>query len=147
MKSYCAKPSEVERVWYVVDADGKSLGRVAVEVASILRGKNKPEFTPHVDCGDFVIIVNAEKVKVTGRKESDKIYYRHSGYPHGFKQENVASLRKRRPTALIERAIKGMLPHTRLGRQQFTKLNVYVGPEHPHIAQKPQVYELKNYKN
>ncbi len=143
MKTYCAKPTEVERVWYVVDADGKSLGRVAVEVASILRGKHKPEFTPHVDCGDFVVIVNADKVKLTGRKESNKIYYRHSGFPHGFKQENAASLRQRRPTALIERAIKGMLPHTRLGRQQYTKLKVYVGPEHPHIAQKPQVYELR----
>ena len=141
MKSYCAKPAEVNKTWYIVNADGKTLGRLAVEVSNVLRGKHKPEFTPHVDCGDFVVIINAEKIKVTGRKESQKVYYRHSGHPQGFKSENLASLRERKPTAIVERAIKGMLPHTTLGRQQFTKLNVYAGSEHPHEAQKP--VELK----
>ena len=143
MKTYSAKPTEVEREWFVIDADGKTLGRLAVEVATILRGKHKPEFTPHVDCGDFVVVVNAEKIKVTGNKETQKVYYRHSGFPHGFKQETLQALRGRRPTAIVERAVKGMLPHTRLGREQFTKLKVYAGPEHPHVAQKPKVYELR----
>ncbi len=144
MKTYCAKPLEVERTWYVIDADGKTLGRLAVEVANLLRGKNKPEFTAHVDCGDFVVVVNAEKIKVTGRKETQKMYYRHSGFPGGFKTENLAALRQRRPTAIVERAIKGMLPHTRMGREQFTKLKVYAGAEHPHEAQKPQAYKLSH---
>ena len=128
--------------WLEVDADGKTLGRLAVEVTNILRGKHKPEFTPHVDCGDFVIVVNAEKIKVSGSKEEDKVYYRHSGHPGGFKQENLASLRKRKPQAIIEKAVKGMLPHTTLGRQQFTKLKVYAGPEHPHKAQNPRQHQL-----
>lgn len=144
MKTYCAKPLEVERTWYVIDAEDKTLGRLAVEVANLLRGKHKPEFTAHVDCGDFVVIINAEKIKVTGRKETQKVYYRHSGFPHGFKTETLASLRSRRPTAIVERAIKGMLPHTRLGREQFTKLKVYAGAEHPHEAQKPQPYKLSH---
>lgn len=142
MKTYVPKADEVTRQWYVIDADGKTLGRLSTEVANLLRGKTKPEFTPHVDCGDFVIIVNAEKVKVTGRKEIQKVYYRHSGFPHGFKQETLQSLRQRRPTVIIEKAIRGMLPHTRLGDQQFTHLNVYEGPDHPHQAQQPKTYEL-----
>jgi len=140
VKSYSAKPAEVVRAWHIIDAEGQTLGRLAVEVTNILRGKNKPEFTPHVDCGDFVVIINAEKIKVTGRKEIQKVYYRHSGHPQGFKQETLASLRQRKPEAIIERAVKGMLPHTTLGREQFTKLKVYAGAEHPHEAQKPQVY-------
>jgi large subunit ribosomal protein L13 len=142
VKTYVPKADEVTRQWYVIDADGKTLGRLSTEVANLLRGKTKPEFTPHVDCGDFVIIVNAEKVKVTGRKEIQKVYYRHSGFPHGFKQETLQSLRQRRPTVIIEKAIRGMLPHTRLGDQQFTHLNVYEGPDHPHQAQQPKTYEL-----
>lgn len=142
MKTYSAKPNEVKREWLEVDADGKTLGRLAVEVTNILRGKHKPEFTPHVDCGDFVVIINAEKIKVSGSKEENKVYYRHSGHPGGFKQENLASLRKRKPQAIIERAVKGMLPHTTLGRQQFTKLKVYAGPEHPHKAQNPRQHQL-----
>lgn len=142
MNTYCPKAEEITKHWYVVDADGKTLGRLATHVANLLRGKNKPEFTPHVDCGDFVIVINAEKVKVTGRKETSKLYRRHSGYPHGFKQETLASLRNRRPAAIVERAIRGMLPHTRLGDRQFTHLKVVVGPEHPHAAQNPKVYDL-----
>jgi large subunit ribosomal protein L13 len=118
------------------------LGRLATEVANLLRGKNKPSFTPHLDCGDFVIIINAEKIQVSGKKESQKMYYRHSGFPHGFKEETFKSLRDRKPAAVIEKAVRGMLPHTRLGDHQFTKLKVYAGAEHPHIAQNPQVYEL-----
>lgn len=138
MNSYCAKPDEVSRNWWVIDAAGQNLGRLAVQIATVLRGKNKPQFTPHVDCGDFVVVINAEKVVLTGNKENAKVYRWHSGYPHGFKQETVASLRARRPEAIIERAVKGMLPHNRLGARQFTKLNVYAGAEHPHAAQKPQ---------
>lgn len=142
MNTYCPKAEEITRRWYVVDAAGKTLGRLSTEVANLLRGKVKPEFTPHVDCGDFVIIINAEQVKVTGRKETQKLYRRHSGYPHGFKEESLQSLRERRPVAIVERAVRGMLPHTRLGDHQFTKLKVYAGPNHPHEAQQPQVYEL-----
>lgn len=142
MKTYSAKPHEIEQQWYLVDAEGQTLGRLATRIAGILRGKGKPEFTPHVDCGDFVVVVNAEKVKVTGNKEQDKVYRRHSGYPHGFKEESLRHLRERRPVAIIERAVRGMLPHTRLGDRQFTKLKVYAGLEHPHAAQQPQVLEL-----
>jgi len=136
--SYQAKPDEVARNWWVVDAEGQNLGRLAVQVATVLRGKNKPQFTPHVDCGDFVIILNAEKIQVSGNKEEQKLYRRHSGFPGGFKQETLRALRGRKPTAIIEKAVKGMLPHTRLGARQFTKLKVYAGTEHPHDAQKPQ---------
>ena len=122
MKTYCPKSDEVTREWLVVDAEGKTLGRLAAEVANLLRGKHKPEFTPHVDCGDFVVVVNAEKIQVSGKKETDKFYRRHSGFPGGFKEESLAHLRQRRPIAIIERAVRGMLPHTRLGDQQFTKL-------------------------
>lgn len=143
MKTYCAKPQEIAGQWHLVDADGLTLGRMATRIADILRGKNKPEFTPHVDCGDFVIVINAEKVAVSGKKETQKLYRHHSGYPHGFKEETLASLRKRRPEAVVERAIRGMLPHTRLGDHQFTKLKVYAGPEHPHAAQQPKPLKIE----
>lgn len=139
MNSYCAKPDEVARNWWVIDAEGQPLGRLATQVATVLRGKNKPQFTPHVDCGDFVVVINAEKVALSGNKETQKVYSRHSGYPGGFTQETVRSVRGRRPTAIVERAVKGMLPHSRLGARQITKLKVYVGPNHPHDAQQPQV--------
>ncbi len=142
MNTHCPKVEEITSNWYVVDASGKMLGRLATEVANLLRGKNKPQFTPHLDCGDFVIIINAEKIAVSGKKETQKIYYRHSGFPHGFKQETLKALRERRPEAIVERAIRGMLPHTRLGDHQFTKLKVYAGSEHSHAAQNPKVYEL-----
>lgn len=138
MKTYLAKDGDISEKWFVVDAEGKTLGRLATRVADILRGKNKPQFTPNIDTGDFVIIINAEKIKVTGKKETQKVYSRHSGFPHGFKQETLKSLRERRPTAIVERAVKGMLPHTRLGARQFTKLKVYAGTEHPHAAQQPE---------
>jgi large subunit ribosomal protein L13 len=142
VKTVSPKAADVAKSWFVVDAEGKTLGRLATEVANILRGKNKPEFTPHVDCGDFVIIVNAEKIGVSGKKETQKLYRRHSGFPGGFKEESLQSLRQRRPTVIIERAVRGMLPHTRLGDHQFTKLNVYAGKDHPHQAQQPKPYEL-----
>jgi large subunit ribosomal protein L13 len=142
VNTYCPKAEDIVSTWHVVDASNKMLGRLATEVANLLRGKNKPLFTPHVDCGDFVIIINAEKIQVSGKKESQKMYYRHSGFPHGFKEETFKSLRDRKPAAVLEKAIRGMLPHTRLGDHQFTKLKVYAGSEHPHVAQNPQVYEL-----
>lgn len=142
MTTYYPKTTEIVKQWHVIDAANKPLGRLSTEVANLLRGKHKPEFTPHIDCGDFVIVINAEKVAVTGKKETQKIYYRHSGFPHGFKEEALNSLRQRRPVAIIERAVKGMLPHTTLGAEQFTKLKVYAGNEHPHEAQRPKVYEL-----
>lgn len=137
MKTYMAKPQEIERKWYVVDAKGKTLGRLASEVAKILRGKHKPQYTPHIDTGDFVIVVNAAQVELTGKKLTDKIYYRHSGYPGGLKQISAGELRKKRPERLIEYAVKGMLPKGSLGRKQFKKLKVYAGADHPHEAQKP----------
>jgi large subunit ribosomal protein L13 len=142
VNTFCPKAEEITRQWFVIDADGKTLGRLSTEVANLLRGKTKPEFTPHVDCGDFVIIVNAEKIKVTGKKETQKLYRRHSGYPGGFKEESLAALRERRPVVILERAIRGMIPHTRLGDHQFTNLKVYEGPNHPHQAQQPKAYEL-----
>lgn len=128
--------------WHLVDAENKVLGKLAVQVANLLRGKHKPEFSPHADCGDHVIIINAEKVKVTGKKEEQKLYRSHSGYPHGFKEENLRSLRARRPAAVLEKAIRGMIPHNRLGDKQFTKLKVYAGAEHNHQAQNPSVFEI-----
>ena len=142
MNTPSPKAEDIQRTWHLNDAEGQTLGRLATEVASILRGKNKPEFTPHVDCGDFVIIINAEKIKVSGKKEVQKIYHRHSGFPGGHKQESLQALRQRRPVAVLEKAIKGMIPHTRLGDHQFTKLNVYEGPNHPHEAQQPKPYTL-----
>jgi large subunit ribosomal protein L13 len=142
VKTYCPKPDEVKREWLVVDAEGKTLGRLAVEVANVLRGKHKPEYTPHVDCGDFVVVINAEKIQVSGNKETDKLYRSHSGFPGGFKEETLAHLRARKPIAIIEKAVRGMLPHNKLGDRQFTKLKVYVGANHPHSAQQPDKFEL-----
>ena len=141
MKTYSAKPLEVERKWYLIDAEGEVLGRLATKIANILRGKNKPEYTPHVDTGDFVIVINAEKVVLTGKKETDKIYYHHTGFPGGLKSASVKEVRERFPERLIENAVKGMLPHNTLGDEQFQKLKVYVGSQHPHAAQKPIVIE------
>ncbi len=143
MKSYMARPLEVERKWYVVDAEGQTLGRLATEVARILRGKNKPQYTPHVDTGDFVVVVNAEKVVVTGRKAEQKLYRRHSGYPGGLKTTTYEQMLERRPTEILRRAVKGMMPKTRLARQQLRKLKIYAGPEHPHAAQNPQTLEVR----
>lgn len=137
-KTYSPKPDDIERSWLVVDATDLPLGRLASEVATILRGKHKPTFAPHVDGGDFVIVVNAEKVAVTSDKSQSKIYYRHSGFPGGIKAETFDSLRQRRPEAVVERAVRGMLPKNKLGRKMATKLKVYAGPDHPHAAQKPE---------
>ncbi|TJX65239.1 50S ribosomal protein L13 [Soehngenia saccharolytica] len=142
MKSYMAKPQEVERKWYVIDATGKPLGRLASEVASILRGKKKPIYTPHVDTGDYVIIINAEKVKFTGNKINQMSYTYHTGYPGGLKQVPYNQLIEKNPEKIIELAVKGMLPKNTLGRQMFKKLKVYSGPEHKHEAQKPELYEF-----
>ncbi len=136
-----AKPLEIERDWYVIDAQGQTLGRLATKVATILRGKNKPIFTPHVDCGDYVIIVNAAKVHVTGRKMIQKKYYRHSGYPGGFSEITLRDQLQTFPNRVLEAAVRGMLPKNRLGRQMFKKLKVYAGPEHPHQAQQPKAIE------
>ena len=132
----------IDRHWYVVDAKDQTLGRLATEVATILRGKNKPSFTPHLDTGDFVVIVNAEKIKVSGNKPSQKLYCRHSGRPGGMKTETFQALQERIPERIVEKAIKGMLPHNTLGRQMFRKLKVYKGSQHPHAAQKPQPLQL-----
>jgi large subunit ribosomal protein L13 len=140
-KTYSAKPLEIERKWYVIDAEGEILGRLAARIANILRGKNKPEYTPNVDTGDFVIVINAEKVVVSGNKETDKIYYHHTGFPGGLKSASVKEVREKDATKLIEKAVKGMLQHNTLGAEQFNKLKVYCGPEHPHAAQKPVVLE------
>ena len=142
MKSYIAKPAEVERKWYVVDAEGKTLGRLASEVAMILRGKRKPIYTPHVDCGDYVIVINAEKVEVTGKKRQNKIYKHHTGYPGGLREVTFAQLQEKHPDEIIRHAVKGMLPNGALGRQMFKKLHVYAGPEHNHAAQKPETWEF-----
>jgi large subunit ribosomal protein L13 len=137
MKTWNAKPGELERSWFLVDAEGRTLGRLATEIAETLRGKRKPQYTPHVDTGDFVVVVNAGKVAVTGKKLDDKIYYRHSGYPGGLKERTLREELERRPTEVIRKAVKGMLPRNRLGRAQLRKLKVYAGPEHPHEAQRP----------
>lgn len=142
MKSYVAKPLEVERKWYVVDADGKTLGRLAAEVAKILRGKHKAIYTPHVDTGDYVIIVNAEKVRVTGKKMDQKMYRWHTGYVGNLKERTYREMNQRNPERVIELAIKGMLPHNSLGNQMYSKLKVYAGPEHKHAAQNPEVLEI-----
>ena len=142
MKSYMANPAKIERKWYVVDADGQVLGRMAAQVASVLRGKNKPEFTPHEDVGDYVIIVNAEKVKVTGRKLDQKIYYHHSEYVGGMKETTLREMMSKKPEKVVELAVKGMLPKGPLGRQMLKKLHVYAGPEHKQEAQKPEVLTL-----
>ena len=143
MKSYMASPSTIERKWYVVDAAGHTLGRLASEVASVLRGKNKPIYTPHIDTGDYVIIINADKVKVTGKKLDQKIYYNHSAYVGGMKETTLKDMLIKKPEYVINHAVKGMLPKGPLGRQMFKKLHVYVGAEHSHEAQKPEVLEIK----
>ena len=142
MKTYNAKPGEVARDWYVVDADGQTLGRLATRIADTLRGKGKAQYTPHVDTGDFVVVVNAEKVRVTGNKLDQKRYYRHSGYPGGLRSRTLREQLERRPTEVIRKAVKGMLPKNRLARRQLTKLKVYAGPDHPHEAQAPQPLEV-----
>lgn len=143
MKTYMANNQTVERKWFVVDATGKRVGRLATEVATILRGKHKPTFTPHVDCGDYVIVINADKVEFTGNKWADKKYYRHSQYPGGLRETTAKRMNETFPERIVEFAVKGMLPKGRLGRQMYTKLFVYAGNEHPHQAQTPEVLELK----
>jgi len=141
-KTLSAKPHEIERTWYVVDAEGKTLGRLSTEIARILRGKHKTIYTPHVDTGDYVIVINADKVRVTGKRLDQKIYYRHSGYMGGLKAVPLRRMLETHPERVIEHAVKGMLPKTRLGRQMYKKLKVYASPDHPHQAQKPQPLEL-----
>ena len=143
MKSYMQKKETVDRKWYVIDAEGKSLGRVASLAATYLRGKHKPTYTPHIDCGDYIIIVNASKVNLTGNKLEDKMYYNHSMYPGGLRERNAKTMRENYPVEMIERAVTGMLPHNRLGRQMIKKLFVYEESEHKHEAQKPEVLEVK----
>ncbi|HRT69324.1 MAG TPA: 50S ribosomal protein L13 [Bacilli bacterium] len=142
-KTYMANKQTVEKKWFVIDAENLVLGRLSTEVATLLRGKHKPIFTPHVDCGDYVIIVNAEKIALTGNKLADKMYYRHSGYPGGLKSRNAERMLELQPQKVLEESIRGMLPKTKLGDDMYRKLYVYVGPEHPHQAQKPEVYHLK----
>ena len=138
-----ATPTDRERNWLIVDANGQTLGRLATQIADTLRGKRKPTYTPHVDTGDFVIVVNAEKIAVTGNKRADKCYYRHSGYPGGLQSRTLAEMLERRPEEVIRLAVKGMLPRNRLARKQLTKLKVYAGPDHPHAAQQPQPMETQ----
>lgn len=142
MKTFMASPATIDRKWYVVDAEGKTLGRLASEVAKVLRGKNKAIFTPHIDTGDYVIVVNADKVKVTGKKLDQKIYYHHSDYIGGMKETTLREMMNKHPERVIEYAVKGMLPKGPLGRQMLSKLHVYAGAEHPHAAQQPEVYEI-----
>ena len=143
MKTYVATPENRQRDWYVVDAEGKNLGRLATRIADTLRGKRKPEYTPHCDTGDFVVVVNAEKVTVTGRKLEQKTYFRHSGYPGGLRSRTLAEMLDRNPEDVIRKAVKGMLPRNRLARAQLTKLKVYAGPDHPHQAQAPKQLEIE----
>ena len=142
MKTFSAKPAEVRRDWFVIDATGKTLGRMATEIAMRLRGKHKPEYTPHVDTGDYIVVVNAEKVAVTGNKQQDKMYYRHSGFPGGMKSMSFEKMVDRAPERIIEIAVKGMLPKNPLGRAMFRKLKVFAGPDHTHAAQQPKVLEI-----
>ena len=143
MKTYVAKPSTIEKKWYVVDAKGKTLGRLSTVVADCLRGKRKVTYTPHIDTGDFVVIINADQVVVTGKKPEQKMYYPHSGYPGGLKVESYAHLQARRPEEIVRHAVRGMLPHNKLGRAQLRKLKIYAGAEHPHAAQMPEALEIK----
>ncbi|GGB36568.1 50S ribosomal protein L13 [Oceanisphaera marina] len=142
MKTFVAKPETVKRDWYVVDAEGKTLGRLATEIASRLRGKHKPEYTPHVDCGDYIVVVNAEKIQVTGNKAEGKIYYSHSGFPGGLKSISFEKLLARKPEMVIESAVRGMLPRGPLGRAMFRKMKVFAGAQHNHAAQQPQVLDI-----
>ncbi|XEC94592.1 50S ribosomal protein L13 [Paenibacillus tarimensis] len=141
--TYMAKPNEVERKWYIIDAEGKTLGRLASEAATLIRGKHKPQFTPHVDTGDFVVIINAEKIVLTGKKLQNKMYYRHSLYPGGLKVTSAQDMLNKKPERVLEQAVYGMLPKNRLGEKMKLKLKVYAGSEHPHQAQNPEVYELR----
>jgi large subunit ribosomal protein L13 len=142
MKTYVAKPTDRERNWLLVDANGQTLGRMSTQIADALRGKRKPTYTPHIDTGDFVVVINAEKISVTGKKLEDKRYYRHSGYPGGLKSRTLQEMLDRQPEEVIRKAVKGMLPRNRLARKQLTKLKIYAGPEHPHEAQRPVPMEL-----
>ncbi len=143
MKTFVATPDNRQREWLLIDAEGQTLGRLATQIAVILRGKNKPDFTPHVDTGDFVIVVNAEKIRVTGDKLNSKVYWRHSGYPGGIRSRTLGEMLERQPEEVIRRAVKGMLPRNRLARQQLLKLKVYEGPDHPHEAQSPKKIEVE----
>jgi large subunit ribosomal protein L13 len=143
VKTYVATPENRQRDWLLIDAEGKTLGRLATQIANALRGKRKPEYTPHCDTGDFVVVVNAEKIVVTGNKRADKVYFRHSGYPGGIRSRTLGEMLERRPEEVIRKAVKGMLPRNRLARQQLTKLHVYAGPDHPHAAQQPQPTEVE----
>lgn len=142
MKTYTARPSEIKREWYLVDAEGKTLGRLASEIAKILRGKHKPIYTPHLDCGDYVIVINADKIRVTGKKLDQRIYYRHSGYPGGLKSISLKDQLEKHPTRVVQAAVWGMLPHNRLGRAMIKKLKVYAGDSHAHQAQQPKPLEI-----
>jgi large subunit ribosomal protein L13 len=144
VKTYVATPENRQRDWLLIDAEGKTLGRLATQIANALRGKRKPEYTPHCDTGDFVVVVNAEKIVVTGNKRADKVYFRHSGYPGGIRSRTLGEMLERRPEEVIRKAVKGMLPRNRLARQQLTKLHVYAGPDHPHAAQQPQPTEVES---
>ena len=144
MKTYNAKKGENARDWYIVDADGQTLGRLATRIADTLRGKDKAQYTPHVDTGDFVVVVNAEKIRVTGKKLDEKMYYRHSGYPGGLRARTLREQLERQPTEVLRKAVKGMLPRNKLGRAQLTKLKIYAGPEHPHDAQAPKPLPLES---
>ncbi|MBL4797569.1 MAG: 50S ribosomal protein L13 [Oleispira sp.] len=143
MKTYSAKPESVQREWFIVDAAEKTLGRLATEIALRLKGKHKPEYTPHVDTGDYIVVINAEKIRVTGKKTTDKMYYRHTGYPGGLRSISFDKLIDHKPEMVIELAVKGMLPKNPLGRDMYRKLKVYAGSEHPHAAQQPQTLEIK----
>jgi large subunit ribosomal protein L13 len=142
VKTFSAKPQDIERKWFVVDAQGQTLGRLATRIATLLRGKHKPIYTPHMDCGDYVIVVNADKIQVTGQKLEQKMYYRHSGYPGGLRQVSLRRQLQVHPDRVIEAAVRGMLPKNRLGRKMFRKLKIYAGPTHPHAAQQPTALEL-----
>ncbi|MEA2167602.1 MAG: large subunit ribosomal protein [Solirubrobacteraceae bacterium] len=143
MKTYVATPADRERNWVLVDANGQTLGRLSTQLADLLRGKRKPTYTPHCDVGDFVVVINAEKISVTGNKREEKLYYRHSGYPGGLKSRTLNEMLDKKPEEVIRLAVKGMLPRNRLARKQITKLKIYAGPEHPHAAQQPELIEIK----
>ena len=142
MQTNSIKQKEIEKKWYVIDAENQVLGRFASQVAQILRGKNKPYFTPHMDMGDCVVVINADKIQVTGKKETEKTYFRHTGYPGGGKETSLVEMRRKKPERIVENAVKGMLPHNRLGRSILSHLKVYAGSDHPHAAQQPQVLEI-----
>lgn len=143
LKTYTVKGDYTDRKWYIMDAEGQVLGRMASQIASILRGKHKPVYSPHLDLGDFVIVINAEKIRLSGKKQEQKVYYHHSGYPGGLKAVPFSKMMEKKPERILEKAVKGMLPHNKLGRKMYKKLKIYVGSEHPHKAQQPEKYELK----